>query len=614
MTIKIRKEEDNEIKAASAQEIFDRFKARFHYITNRDQVNKAIESIYSKQPGTVLGLDIETAKLEGFEQNEKAGLDPHLSRIRLVQICTGYEIFIFDIDAIGLKLLEPIWYLPMVAHNAIFEIKHLLHAGINPLQIDCTMLMANAIKGGLPSLKELALDRLGLTISKALQTSDWNAPELSKDQLSYAALDALLAYWLYQNIMGDLKNNQSNIYNLMKGSLKSIAKLELNGFCFDIANHIILMADWEKRKEAEEKNLRKLLGSEINFDSPKQLACWLENNLDKPTLSKWPKSSKGQLKTDADTLAQFPDHPLVQPMLKYREVTKLLSTYGETFVSQINPVTDRMHSNFRIGGAATGRFTSGSPNIQNVPKDKAFRSLFIAPPEQFLVVGDYSQIELRVAALISKDPILLEAYERGEDLHKKTASVISGTPMNQITKEQRQAAKAVNFGLLYGQGAKGLARYAKANYGINMTEFEANNNRNAFFQTYSEFAKWQERQSSYTRQIMQTRTPSGRIRNFSTEQNGFRHTEALNTPIQGGAAEVLLAALSRLDDYLEGLDAKLVNIVHDEIVVEVSAEHLGQAITAVENAMIEGMLAIFPDASIKNLVDLQIGNNWAEAK
>ena len=183
-----------------------------------------------------------------------------------------------------------------------------------------------------------------------------------------------------------------------------------------------------------------------------------------------------------------------------------------------------------------------------------------------------------------------------------------------MTKEQRQAAKAINFGLLYGQGHRGLARYASANYGVSMSVQEARKARTAFFRTYKGLAWWQQKTGRLSKRGNIIATPGGRVRDFKMEKNGYRYTEALNTPIQGGAAEVLMAALGVLQKHLKGIDAKLVNTVHDEIVLEVVLEHSHKAVVALGAAMTEGMLTIFPKASIKNLVDVNTGPSWAEAK
>ena len=593
----------------TAEEILRRHNISTRHIMDRPQAVEAVACILLTFDG-ILGIDIETSKMPSFSNHEKAGLDPHLSRIRLIQVYTGSDIYVFDIYATGLEPLAPIFSLPMVAHNAVFELKHLIHAGIPPPDIDCTMLMANAISGRLPSLEDLVKERFGLSISKAPQNSDWDAPVLSEEQLDYAALDAVLTLWLYTNMAGNMKTDQMQVYQLMKEAQTAVAKLELNGFCFDVVGHVELMADWTEKLERAEQDTRRLLGSEINLSSPKQIATWLDNHLDTSIKTTWPRTASGQLSTDADTLAQYSDHPLVTPLLRYRETGKLLSTYGESFSAHVNPLTGRIHANFRIGGAATGRFTCSSPNIQNPPRDKSFRSLFTAAPGKILVIADYNQIELRVAALLSKDSVLLATFEKGEDLHRKTASALTGIPMNTVTKEQRQMAKAVNFGLLYGQRAKGLRQYAKSAYGVNMTEQQAISARRSFFNSYSGLAAWQRNHGGLTYAF----TPSGRYRNLTTSNGTIRYTEAINTPIQGGAAEVLLAALSILDRQLDGLDAKLVNIVHDEVVVETSPDSLVQSIEAVEKSMIQGMLAIFPNASTKNLVEVKIGGSWGEGK
>jgi DNA polymerase-1 len=562
-----------------------------------------------------LGLDIETAKLTPYKQHKKAGLDPHLSRIRLVQICAGKTVYIFDVEALSHNLLEPLWDCHMVAHNAVFEMKHLTHAGANLRNIECTMLMANALNGRVLSLADLSKDYLGWEVSKEQQTSDWDAPSLSKAQLAYAALDAVAVLRLYKILKAQLNEKERfPVYTLMRDAQKAVAKLELNGCYFDLKGHSKLMKKWQDVKEKVIQELQNVLGPNVNPDSSSQLSRWLENNIDGNILRKWPRTEKGQLKTGSDVLANFPDHPLIKPLLKYKEVNKLLSSFGMKFAEQINPKTERIHANFMFGGTATGRFSCNSPNIQNLPRDKYFRALFSAPPGRVLVVADYNQIELRIAALVSEDPVMLEAYLQGQDLHRKTAAEVTGVPYDEVTKEQRQAAKAINFGLLFGQGPKGLARYAKSIYDVDMTEREALSKKRSFFRIYSGLARWQKKTGRISKIEKKVTTPGGRVRDFTKEKNGYKYTQALNTPIQGGAAEVMLSVLAKLESYLEGTDAKLVNIIHDEIVVEAAEEDLAQVIIALNEAMVEGMLTIFPNASTKNLVEIEGGGNWAETK
>ena len=185
------------------------------------------------------------------------------------------------------------------------------------------------------------------------------------------------------------------------------------------------------------------------------------------------------------------------------------------------------------------------------------------------MVADYSQIELRVAALLSQDRVMLDAYATGQDLHRNTAAAVMGIAPEAVTKDQRQAAKAINFGLLYGQGAVGLAHYAKSNYGVKMSEAAAAKYRSTFFKTYPGIKRWQEQTARTSEHTLRAVTPGGRIRDFTKSVMVTATRRVLNTPIQGGAAEIILATLAVLEKHLAGLDAKLVNIVHDELVLEV---------------------------------------------
>jgi DNA polymerase-1 len=228
------------------------------------------------------------------------------------------------------------------------------------------------------------------------------------------------------------------------------------------------------------------------------------------------------------------------------------------------------------------------------------------------VVADYSQVELRVAALVSGDSAMLAAYDAGEDLHRKTAAAVLKKAPGDVTKSERQMAKAINFGLLFGSGAAGLQRYATTAYGVSMSLAEAKRARSAFFAAYPGFAKWQTATRDAAERAQQVRTPGGRVRNL--EGTRSLQTECLNTPIQGGAAECLLVALATLEPALAGLGADLCNVIHDELVVECDPERAADVIGAVEAAMVAGFLAIFPQGATRDLVEAHSGANWAAAK
>jgi DNA polymerase I-like protein with 3'-5' exonuclease and polymerase domains len=598
----------------SAREVMIEAELQYRYITKTEDVGEAVAKL--AQGEKPLGMDTEIARLPEYLQNSRAGLDPYLSRIRLLQLYGGGEtVYIFDMFAIDPAALAPLMGQPMVAHNAVFDIKHLHRAGIPPHKAGCTMLMANALSGRLTSLAHLTRTLLGFDISKAQQMSNWQSTGLSREQLEYAAVDAYLVFKLQRLLKPLLVRHKTvRCYTLMRDIQQAVALMELNGVHFDFKAHRILMEQWERQREEARQELSRQLGPHISPDSGKQVSDWLKHHLEPEVLTAWPRTKTGQLRINGFTLNQHAGHPLVSPLLAYKDAAKLLSTFGANYVEHRNPETGRIHSNFRIGGTSTGRMSCYSPNIQNPPRDKKFRALFTAPPGRALVVADYGQIELRVAALLSGDENMLKAYARGEDLHTKTAAAVAGVPTQSVTKEQRQAAKAVNFGMLYGQGHRGLASYARASYGVDMTLDEARKAQEAFFNTYPGIRRWQQHTAQQAKHYNRVTTPGGRVRDFRRESGGYRYTEALNTPIQGGAAEVLMAALARLEESFSGLDAKFVNMVHDEIVLEVAESEAEAAKTALVSAMTDGFLAIFPGATTVNLVEVMSGRNWAEAK
>lgn len=588
----------------------------YKYVCDISETEKAVAEIM--QSPEVMGLDIETAKNPFYITHPRAGLQPHLSRIRLIQIATEKTVYVFDAFVPEMMhVLRPVWAKDYVAHNAAFEYQHLFHVGIQNLNINCTMLMENALTNAkLPSLADMVKKYLGFTVDKTQQVSDWAVSVLSQDQIRYAAVDAWVVKRLLNVLSAQLRaENKMNLYCLMRGAARTVSQMMLQGIHFDAEAHTTLADSWYSYLKESEKAVRAVMGDDINLQSSVQLSKWFEKNVLSDILANWTKTKTGY-STSADILRTLPNLPVLEPFVRYKEFSKLCSTFGQSFIECLNPVTGRIHPEFLLGNTTTGRMTCQKPNIQQVPRSKDFRALFASPPGRQLVVADYSQIELRVAALLSQDFTMLEAYRTGKDLHLITAASIAGIPLDQVTKEQRQAAKAVNFGLLYGQGAEGLARYAKSNYGVTMSVCEAEMARQTFFQTYPELRVYQKREAQKAEQLQMVTTQSGRVRDFSREAKGFSYTESLNTPIQGTASEILLSALCCLDKHLHGIDARLVNVVHDEFILEVAENDVEAAKKALSEAMKEGFLRIFPDAGdyISGLVEAKSANNWADAK
>jgi DNA polymerase I-like protein with 3'-5' exonuclease and polymerase domains len=333
--------------------------------------------------------------------------------------------------------------------------------------------------------------------------------------------------------------------------------------------------------------------SDINMDSNKQILNIL-NSYDIPVSD-----------TSRHSLAPYSHNPLVKAITEYRRTSKLLSTFLYSIPQQVHPVTGRLHPKYAQIGAWSGRMSCGGPNIQQIPRDKHFRACFTASQGNKLVIADYSQIELRVVAEISRDEQMIRAYRNGEDLHRLTASLISGKPKEIVTKEERQSAKAMNFGLVFGMGAKGLQSYAKETYDVDMTLEEAEQFRNRFFYAYKGVAAWHKKLKNNP--PIQSRTVAGRKHVFGS-QPGL--SGLCNTPVQGSAADIIKNALGMLVSKLDGTNTKIVALVHDEIVLE--AEE-GQAIEAagILKETMEKAGAQYLKL-VPLLAEVQIADSWAE--
>jgi DNA polymerase-1 len=507
----------------------------------------------------VLGLDLETT-----------GLDPHQDRPRLLSLSTERDTYLADLFALphALEALRPLFEAKtgpvLVGHNLKFDLAFLLKAGLWPegRRLWCTGLAHQVIhaQARMPALKDLAPG-----LDKTLQTSDWSGP-LSPEQLAYAALDAVVPLSLY----GEQKKRAramglEKVLEVEHRALPAVAWMELRGVPF--APELWEEAAREAEREAEA--LRGELPFGVNWNSPSQVLAYLKGEgLDLPD-------------TREDTLAGYREHPLVAKLLRYREAAKRVSTYGKEWAKHLNPATGRIHPSWQQVGAETGRMACRKPNLQQVPRDPALRRAFRPPEGKVLLKADFSQIELRIAAAIAKEGRMLQAFREGKDLHALTASLVLGKPLEEVGKEDRQLAKALNFGLLYGLGAEGLRRYALTAYGVKLTLEEAQRLREAFFRAYPALKRWHRSQPEGE---VVVRTLLGRRRTTD------RHTEKLNTPVQGTGADGLKMALALLWEN-RGLlwGAFPVLAVHDEVVLEAPEEGAKEYLETLTALMRRGM-------------------------
>jgi DNA polymerase-1 len=523
---------------------------------------------------------------------------------------------VFDLQRVPVESLRWLSESNWIAFNAQFEWQHMTAAGFQIPLLHDAMLLDRLVSHRLRKLQDSAADVLGWELDKALQKSDWTGP-LSAEQIEYAAADALAAVRIGHELLPRVEQTgQDRLYRLWRDVSPVLAQLSQRGHCINWAEHETLQKQWTAEQTLLKENLRKILG-ELNPNSGPQLGQWLTDNLPNEQIIKWPRTNTGRLKTNADTLALFADVVGVQALLRYKAVTKLIGTYGKGYAKHRHPITDRLHPGYSIGFTLTGRVSASKPNTQNPPRLADFRQLFIPAQGMQMIGADFSQIELRIAALLSRDHAMLEAYADGLDLHRLTAAAVSQTKPDEVTTQQRQAAKAINFGNLFGQRGRGLAATALKNYGVEMTEAEAEQALARFDGAYPTLAGWKLRQVNQAKQHGQVRTRLGLIRDFEVQGHGYLAGEATNVPVQGSAAEVLLESLARLPEYLKPSGAVLSHNVHDEICIEAPVEAANAAASALGQAMRDGMLAVFPEAEKlglagADLIELKHGNNWAE--
>jgi DNA polymerase I len=391
-----------------------------------------------------------------------------------------------------------------------------------------------------------------------------------------------------------------------------LARMEQAGVKIDTAALAKMSTELERESSAKAKEIHELAGTEFNIGSPKQLGDILFNRLNLPKPVKYGKGRTISTAVDVlETLAE--EHPIARKVLDYRQLTKLKSTYVDTLPALINLVTGRLHTTFYQAGTATGRLSSANPNLQNIPirteLGRGIRAAFIAEPGHVLLTADYSQIELRLLAHFSRDPLLVEAFRRGDDIHTLTASQVFGVPPLMVTPDHRRQAKVVNFGIVYGLSAFGLSQ----NLGIETAEaklFIAN-----YFEKYKGVRAFIDKTLEEARRDLKVRTLHGRIRpipdinskNFT--QRGFAERTAVNTPLQGTAADLIKVAMIRIDAALQerGLKSRMTLQVHDELVFEVPEKEVG----TMQSLVREHMEKVH-ELAVPLLVEMEAGPNWRD--
>ncbi len=436
-----------------------------------------------------------------------------------------------------------------------------------------------------------------------------------EEQTKYAGEDADVTWQLYEIFAPQLKkeNLEDLFYAVEMPLVKVLAKMELQGIALD--------KEWLKQESVDLENDLKELETKIfalsdesfNMNSPKQLGEVLFEKLKLDPKAK--KTKTGQYATSEDVLQKLAaKHEIVPLILEYRTLQKLKSTYVDALPAQIDPHDHRVHTNFSQTTAATGRLASVNPNLQNIPirtlRGQQIRGAFKADKGNKIISADYSQIELRLIAEISKEENMINAFQHGEDIHASTASKLFNVPLKEVTKIQRSQAKTVNFGIIYGQGAFGLAEQT----GLSRTE--AKEMIQNYFETYPELKKYMAEQvkkaqdTGYVETILNRKRHLKDINSANFVVKAHAERNAVNAPIQGSAADIIKIAMIKIDQELTSkkMKTKMLLQVHDELVFEAPADEVQEAQSLIKKEMESAF-----DTQVPLLVEVGVGDNWLQA-
>ena len=614
------------------------------YLTDVEEANKVLADYIDPEiKNPTIAVDTETT-----------GLCPHQNKLRLIQLAIKnkpallIDCFKLDIHQTLVPDILKRRDILKVAHNWKFDYKFLKAAGIevqpnlfDTYLVEMLLLYAEEGQKGQASLKALAKKYFNIAMSKEEQVSDWSG-ELTKKQLDYAAKDAEILLPL-QKILTKKVNNIDRFdgYDKEKNPdrpmlrkvarlecdvIIAVAEMEYNGMKINVED----WTTWVEELRAETNRLEKVLLSKLKLPQTMGQPLFhyggagFDQYQDKINVNSTPELLKifkdmgiPVESTEFKAIAPLAEkYPVLQDLLDYRKSYKGLTSFGQ-ILEKINIITGRIHPNYWPVGTASGRFSCSSPNAQQMPRGERVRRMFIPAPGWMYVVADYSQIELRIVAELANEKVMIQAYKDKIDLHKRTASLVLNKPIEEVKKPDRQLAKAINFGLVYGMGAEGFQKYAENSYGVSLTLREAEKMRNAFFKAYPGLLAWHEiiKREVYDRNNRClpsiTSTVLGRLRFFPWDKAYLN--PLANTPVQGTGADIMKTALLRVrQGFIDaGLtQAKIIGAVHDEIITE-CPENIAQEVARVQSLCMESagaeILKIVPCVA-----EASIGSSWAD--
>jgi len=592
----------------------------YKYIDTTEEALRYIEFI-ERHP--VIEVDTETT-----------GLDPLTEKIVLLQLGVNGKAFVFDMRKGNVEpsmfkhLLESKQHLKLL-QNAVFDYEMLkTNFGIELERVYDTMLAEQLLYLGLhrkAGLQHLVSKYLHLNMPKDIGRTFQNYnQEYQEYQLRYAANDVVVLKDIYNLQLLKLRQD-----NLMRAAelefdfVKPMAEMELNGMLLDVPKWRGILAE----KVVERDRLRIQLAdvfnqtidqstlfgvSLLNIDSPTQVVKCL-NDLGVPVES-----------SDVKELGKYRSNSIVKLLLDYRKYAKFITTYGEPMIERMHPLTGRLHTRFKQM-VDTGRMSSSNPNLQNIPKEQKYRACFISRPGYKLITCDMSQAELRILAAYSQDPVFLEAFEKGMDLHARTAADLFGATYEEIMAEKkmkdddpknrhyRSNVKALNFGLIYGLTKVGLA------LAMETSEREAQKLIDMYFGKYTKIKEWLNGAAKFAVKNGYSTTKSGRRRYYtlpdpsSKDFNKLRggvERQGKNHPIQGTNACTVKQSMNYIVERIKSYDARLLLTVHDEVIVEAKDDQAQEVSAVVSQAMIDGFAEFVPEVAM--VADADIENYWVK--
>lgn len=576
-------------------------------------------------------LDAQQAKLVGLS----FAVEPH--EAAYVPLAHDYEGAPAQLDRDSVLLaLKPLLEDPAkgkIGQNAKYDINILANCAIggDPTQgiqmrgvaydtmLESYVLDSTATRHDMDSLALKYLDHSTIAFEdiagKGAKQLTFNQIPLDKAG-PYAAEDADITLRLHHALQARLAKTpsvQPVLMDIEMPLVPVLAKIERQGALVDAALLKMQSTELGVKMAELERTAFALAGEEFNLGSPKQLGVILYDKLGMPVLSK---TAKGQPSTAEAVLAELAeqDYPLPTVLMEYRSLSKLKSTYTDKLPEQINPRTGRIHTSYQQAVAATGRLSSSDPNLQNIPvrtaEGRRIRQAFVASPGYKLLAADYSQIELRIMAHLAKDEGLLHAFRNDLDVHRATAAEVFGVPLEQVTTDQRRSAKAINFGLIYGMSAFGLAKQ------IGVDRKQSQDYIDRYFARYPGVLAYMERTRAQAAEQGFVETLFGRrlyLPDINAKNPALRkgaERTAINAPMQGTAADIIKRAMVAVDTWLtdSGLDARVILQVHDELVLEVREDLVEQV-----QEEIRPYMSNAAQLDVPLLVEVGVGSNWDEA-